>query len=123
MPGPPAPAAMAGAVDLGALRGPVKKQVEDAGLQILIQNGLVCQCGERIRDEGIMLFLVAKGIVPTPQGPQPGAQLGAPIFHSRDCPGFKAALQGLELSEGMRADAVAIRSLPPTEWLDEGQDD
>jgi hypothetical protein len=104
-----------GAVDLGALK--VNRQhAEQVKQQLFAQNGLICPCGERITDEGVTLFSFGEGIVPTPQGPQPGAMVGSLSFHSRSCPVLEHALSS-ERPEG-EPKPIAIRPLPPVEWLD-----
>lgn len=70
-----------GAVDLAALkaqaqmREQLEAQREEISDQLLTQVGLRCQCGNRIRGEAVIYFVVVDALIPTQQGPQPGFNL------------------------------------------------
>src|SRR5438105_4907308 len=81
------PPPTAGAVDLNALKRNTGAQdeVDEAVVQLLARAGLICPCGERIRDEGVEYLALVKATVATPAGEQPSVGIGATFFHSRTC--------------------------------------
>lgn len=104
------------AVDLAAVKAAAEQrqaleaQREQLTNQLLAQSGLLCACGERIRD-GVVYFLIVEGPVQTAQGPQVGLNLIGHTFHSRECP------------HAILAETQAIARRPasggPVVWLDE----
>jgi hypothetical protein len=100
----------AGAVDLSALKATAAER-EQLAASLLMQAGLLCQCGERIRGEAVVYFALLEGPVPTAQGPQPGIRVEARTLCSRTCvhaPAFEATALA-------RRDGLAGRIT----WLDE----
>jgi hypothetical protein len=97
------PPRMSGAVDLGAVKAAGHQRAQQERMQ-LIQAGLLCQCGELIRSQGVQAILL-KDI------PGQGPVMGQANFHSRECP----ALLGLMTTEP----PMALRALPAIEWLKE----
>lgn len=113
------------AVDLGALKhgrapDPTPEQEKAFVDEFFCSEGMLCQCGERIRDEGVTLISFRVGSVPSPQGgaPQRGLQYGADTYHSRACPLIDLRIAELRLTPEAPK-PVAIRALPPLEWLDD----
>src|SRR5665213_1109006 len=84
------PPPTAGAVDLGALKGAPKQIADEAFDQQLVQAQIKCQCGERIRDEGRLLYIRRDNTVPSPQGGLPG--LGPLMVHSLECLHYLAVM-------------------------------
>jgi hypothetical protein len=106
----------AGAVDLGALKG-AKEAAEEGKRQLLSQNGLLCVCGAIIEDEGVVLFSMGEGMVPTPNGPQPGVAMATQTFHSRECSALTTQLRAAHVPGQPKP--IALRALPVTEWLEQ----
>ena len=106
-----------GAVDLGAVkhaaaqREQVQANAQEIIQQRLQQAGLVCPCGERIRGEQVIYFVLGEETIPTPAGPQVTIGLRAASFHSRRCPLALVA----EQTALARRDGPAGR----VTWLDE----
>jgi hypothetical protein len=107
----------AGAVDLAAVkqaaqqREQVAQNAEQIVSQLLHQAGLVCPCGERVRGEAVIYFVLGEETRPTPVGPQVGLALRAITFHSRQCSHALVA----EATALARRDGPAGRIT----WLDE----
>lgn len=105
------------AVDLAAVkaradqRAALEQQRDQLTTQLLTQVGLMCPCGERIRGEAVIYFMVVEGEVPTPNGPQMGINLQSMTYHSRTCPAAIAA----EAIAIARREGLAGRIT----WLDE----
>lgn len=129
---PVAPPPTQGAVDLGGLKGG-DKAAQRAQAQVALANqGFVCSCGARMEGEGIQAIGQTLGVFPqmvmTPQGPQQvmaeGAHTLLAVYHSRTCPNYVDALKnGIALppeapQDMPRPKILAVRSLPPVEWLD-----
>jgi hypothetical protein len=109
---------LAGGIDLSALKisAEQRKRIRQIGLQLFVQNGLICRCGEKIVDDGVQLILYREGIIDTPRGPEPGAQMLTSHFHSRTCSELKKELRKTRsLNEPQ---PVALRPVPSVEWLD-----
>ncbi len=109
-----------GAVNLDALRGPTpaqQKKLAEATVTVLQKSLLVCPCGEPIINEGVKLFMIYKGIVNTPRGPEPGVQVIHAAFHSRKCPFLVRTL----VAKVTDKDPIplALTPLPPIEWISE----
>ncbi len=106
-----------GAVDLAALKAQAQQreqleaQREQITDQLLTQVGLRCPCGQRIRSDAYVYFMLIDQIVPTPEGPAPGLNLQAVTCCSRSCP--PAIL--LEAQAVARRDGLVGR----VTWLDE----
>jgi hypothetical protein len=105
------PPPSAGAVDLSALKGAPKKVADEAFNQQLIAAQVLCQCGERIRDEGRLLYIRRDNTVPSPQGGLPG--LGPLMVHSLECPHYLAVMADPMLK------VVALRRVTEVEWQEE----
>lgn len=99
--------------DLGALKNR-ELRIRQSRLDMFIRNGLICPCGEYVRDQGVVLFQIKDKMVPTNKGKQLATQLSTVTFHSRDCPELEA-MKGME---GYLP--ICIREAPQTEWLEEG---
>ncbi len=106
-----------GVVDLGAVkqaaaqREQVAANAQQIASGLLAQAGLLCPCGERVRGEAVVYFVLGEETMPTPAGPQVGLSLRAVTFHSRECPLAAVAEQT----------AIARRDGPAGRitWLDE----
>lgn len=112
----------AGAVDLNFLRGGNADRQKQMEKQLLAQNGLLCNCGNRISTGGVWTMGIILGVFPTPQGPQDGAHGVTQIFCSRTCAGYLEALKdGLQSpTPGLgRARIMVTRELPTVTWHDE----
>lgn len=134
----PTPPPTAGAIDLAAMRGGDKVKQQEMADNAMKQQGFLCSCGERFRDEGVAVMGYNLGVFPeqkmemTPRGPQmqtsmeDGCQFIALGYHSRRCPDFLDAMKnGIDPGAEAREQGVvrprvrAIRELPKVEWLDE----
>ncbi len=80
-----------GAVDLGAMKA-VAQQREQVNAnrgqiiaQRLMQAGLMCPCGERIRGDQVIYFILVDETIATPNGPQVNIAVASFVFHSHDC--------------------------------------
>ena len=125
----------AGAVDLGQFKGGDRQAQQEVATRMLQQGGWMCSCGERFASEAVAVVGYNLGRFPvqvmTPEGPRlgmdDGAQMLQSAFHSRMCPDYLDAVRnGLKWPEGTppgnaRPKVMAVRSLPPTEWLDDPQ--
>jgi hypothetical protein len=108
----------AGAVDLESLRKRPDhdEKVAAATVQVLARQGLVCPCGERVRDQGVEYLAVVVSDAPTPAGPVANVGLGSSTFHARDCPLLVEMLVA-EPPDGTQP--LALRAAPAVLWLDE----
>lgn len=116
---PPIPTA--GAADLGALKGGNKVLQRRAAKNILIQQGLICPCGELITapDDKVKVIGIILGQFPgqarqTPvgivQSLEDGAIVAAATYHSKACPMYLSALRvGIPVEEGLnRPEVMAV---------------
>lgn len=111
------PPPSAGAVDLGALKSPTNEQINQMKHNLLMQAGLACPCGKRIRENGVSLHSLYVGPVPTEQGMQPGMQITTDSFCGSACP---ALLGFLATDKGQGAPTpFAVRELPSVQWFDD----
>lgn len=107
--GPAIPAG--GALDLSTLKGAPKAIADAAFIEALKASQLVCQCGERLRDDGRLLFVRRNNTIPSPQGGLPG--LAAVVVHALDCEVYRSIVGDLTMT------LVAIRRVTEIQWLDE----
>ena len=108
------------AVDLSTLRGPTEQQkamLRQATRTMFINNGLLCNCGELIRHNGIMMFVYKEGIIDQGRGPEIGAQLLTSHFCGRHCDNFRHEVN----RERTQQDGVivGVRRLPAMDWFHE----
>lgn len=115
----PQPPPIAGAFDLGALKQSQhdKDAIAQAQVQMLQQQGLVCPCGERVRDQGVEFWAL---ITQTAEGASTVA-VGSTTYCNCECPELKKAIASTQgpaaRAHGTRG--VCLRDAPVTEWLDE----
>jgi hypothetical protein len=73
-----------GAVDLGGLRA-TDQQKQQLAMELLSKAGLVCGCGERVREDSVTYFTLVEGPVDGPQGPMLGLSLVVHTVCGRSC--------------------------------------
>lgn len=115
------PPPIAGAVDLDALRNRRTdgEAIAQATGDLLVRQGLICPCGERIRREGVEYLALVQQLAPTPQGPKLSIALGATTFHSSSCPALLAHLALERTPEN--PEPICLRSAAPVAWFDEAE--
>lgn len=108
--------------NLGTLGG--DRQAQDAmALEGLLAHALLCECGEQFREEGVAVFGVFKGRIPTDAGARDGAVVVMRHYHSKLCPLYLDALahgiewEGSEQAALTRPKVLAVRLLPAVTWL------
>lgn len=104
------PPPSAGAMDLAALKAlPLEHQIAMFNQQ-LNQNGILCDCGERIRDEAFMVFIRKENALRTPNGTGPG--LAVTLVHSQTCKKWSTLLAQEDIK------IIATRRVNEVIWLD-----
>lgn len=83
------------------------------------QAGLLCPCGELIREDGITVFLYREAMMPTERGAEPGFTLINAHFHSRDCLELEHMFDALESNKDDPGvfSPFCIKENPVTEWI------
>ncbi len=119
MSNPTPPPMTAGGVLLD--KKPVMSEEEQAAqLSVLVQrlmeeSGLICVCGERLRENPVSLFVIALRTQDTPTGPTPVLQRTSIPFHAPDCPSLPQIVKEMGV---MGVEVMVLRTTGQSnEWL------
>lgn len=83
--------------------------------QIMEESGLICVCGERLREGAVSLFVIALREQDTPQGPVPTLQRTSIPFHAANCPSLPEIVMEMGL---MGVEVMVLRTTGQSnEWL------
>ncbi len=103
MPNPPQlpPPQMAGAalLDKKPVISVEEKAAQLKGMvqRLMEESGLVCACGERLREGGVSLFVIAVRTQETPAGPTEVLQRITIPFHAPNCPALPKIVTEMSL--------------------------